>query len=314
MKSDVSFLNDCNFPLLTDGGLSNELERMGYHLDDPLWTAKLLNENPEAIIKAHQAYLEAGADIIITSSYQASYQGLVNVGFSDERAIELLLSTVSIAETAIKRFENAFNQSHKKLIGASIGPYGAFLADGSEYSGNYKQSVSELVSFYLPTIEILSQTNADFFACETLPSLKDAEALSALIRRFELPAWFSFSCQDEVHLNDGTALREVANLLTNNPWIFAIGINCTHPDYVNSLINEIRRSDWDRKIVVYPNSGEAYNASDKSWSGPTDPLICAMESSQWIDLGADIIGGCCRMGPDHISAMRSIIVSKGGSF
>lgn len=290
-----------------DGGLSNELERLGYDLNHELWSAKLLSTDPEAIIKAHTNYLEAGAQCIITSSYQASIPGFMAMGHNRKAAEALILRTVQLAETATARFMVSRDTEKRPLIAASIGPYGAYLSDGSEYRGNYGVSDDVLRAFHLPRLEILDGSNANVLACETIPSFQETKVLAKLLKDADKSAWISFSCKDERHINDGTLLTECISLLNGYSNIFAIGINCTAPKYVSRLIRSIK-AGTDKKIVVYPNSGEVFEPQTKTWMGLSDPNAFAATAKEWIELGADILGGCCRIGPEHIrNAEKNVI-------
>ena len=294
------------YPLLIDGGLSNVLEAMGHNLNHILWSAKLLDENPEAIITAHLDYLKAGAKCITSASYQASLQGFMEHGLKQTDAEKLILKSVQLAEIAIQKHLKTSNSKDKALIAASIGPYGAYLADGSEYRGNYGISDEELRAFHHSRIQILDHSNADFFACETIPSFQEAKVLGELLKGTKKKAWISFSCQDEKHLNDGTLLEDCVSYFNVHPNIFALGVNCTDPKYLSKIIQLIKESSR-KKIVVYPNSGEVYQASTKTWIGISNPLEYTSICKEWISLGADIIGGCCRIGPEHIKSVRNVI-------
>jgi homocysteine S-methyltransferase len=289
-----------NYPLLIDGGLSNVLEQQGHNLNHKLWTARLLDKDPEAIVQAHLVYLKAGARCITTASYQASIPGLMTAGYEHDKAEALILRSIRLAELAIERAMETGFIDHKALIAASIGPYGAYLADGSEYRGDYGVSDETLSGFHQDRINILEASNADFFACETIPSMQEARVLSGILEQSPKQAWISFSCKDERHINDGTKIAECAALFKEHPNVFAIGINCTAPKYVSGLIQQLKDNSGTKKIVVYPNSGEAYNARTKTWLGTSDPDLFVEMADEWRMLGADIIGGCCRIGPDHI--------------
>lgn len=291
------------YPLLLDGGLSNELERQGYNLNHKLWSAKLLETNPEAIIQAHLAYLKSGAQCITTSSYQASIPGFMAFGYDRVAAETFIMKSVQLAEAAIKRFITSGVKDIKPLIAASIGPYGAYLADGSEYHGNYGVSEEKLREFHLNRIRLLDRSNADFFACETIPSFQEAMVLAEILKEVKKPAWVSFSCKDEHHLNDGTHIGECAAFFASHPKVFAIGVNCTAPKYISGLIKSIKVRSGTKKIVVYPNSGEVYHAKSKTWLGFSDPNLFVAIAKEWLELGADIIGGCCRIGPEHIKSI-----------
>lgn len=291
------------YPLLLDGGLSNELESRGCDLNHKLWSARLLDSDINSIIQAHKAYLEVGAKCLITASYQASIPGFMDYGFSKDQAEQLILRSVWAAEEAIKQSGNK-----DVYIAASIGPFGAYLGDGSEYHGNYGIDDAALKQFHEERIQLLGLSNADFFACETIPSLQEAKVLCEILNDAKKQAWVSFSCKDEIHLNDGTPIRECAKLFAKHSKVFAIGVNCTKPEYISNLILELRAVPHSKKIVVYPNSGETYDAKTKSWSGEA---TCVLLTSEWLKLGADIIGGCCRVGPDHIKLIASVLDQNG---
>lgn len=295
-----------HYPLLLDGGLSNELERQGHDLNHNLWSAKLLDTQPESIVQAHLAYLEAGAQCIITASYQASVAGFTELGYDQSVAKSFIKKSVALAEEARALFLAAHpNIAYTPLIAASVGPYGAYLADGSEYVGNYGVSDEVLRDFHLDRIHLLDDTNADCFACETIPSFQEATILADILQDTQKPAWISFSCKDDQHINDGTPIEACMELLTDHPKVFAVGVNCTAPKYVSGLIKTIKANIGDKKVIVYPNSGEVYNAQSKTWQGISDPDLFAEVSKEWRMLGADIVGGCCRIGTSHIEKMRT---------
>lgn len=297
--------------LILDGGLATELENMGYDLNHPLWSARLLTSHPEAIRAVHLAYLEAGADCIVSCGYQASIPGFMAAGMSKEKAESLLKLTVVLACEAREEYMAAHkNQiTLRPLVAAGIGPYGAYLANGAEYHGNYGISKQKLLDFHKPRWEIFAGSAADLIACETIPSMEEAEVMLDLIHETSGTfAWFSFSCKDDRHISDGTPLVECAKLLKDCNQVIAIGINCTSPRYIASLIEQIRKVAPSIPVVVYPNSGENYDAASHSWTGQTDSLDFGKAACDWMYQGAGLIGGCCRTGPDHIRAIRKNLV------
>lgn len=298
------------YPLLIDGGLSNELEKQGCNLNNKLWSAKLLETNPGAIIQAHLSYLNSGAQCITTASYQASIAGFMAIGYDKAEAETFILKSVQLAEEAINRFKKPGITSFKPLIAASIGPYGAYLSDGSEYHGNYGVSDDELRDYHLLRIRLLDQSNADFYACETIPSFQEAKVLASILKTTKKSAWISFSCKDEHHLNDGTPIKECSAFLASHSNVFAIGVNCTAPKYISGLIESIKSASNPKKIVVYPNSGEVYKAESKTWLGLSDPKLFLEMAEEWLKCGADIIGGCCRIGTDHIKCLSEMLVRR----
>ena len=296
-----------SYPLLLDGGLSNELERQGCNLNQKLWSAKLLESNPEAIILAHLNYLESGAGCIITSSYQATLPGFMAIGYDEHSASGLILKSVQLAEEARSRFMSLNPHASKPLIAASIGPYGAYLADGSEYRGDYIVSDQELTAFHKPRIDLLDNSTADILACETIPCFQEAKVLSEILENVKKPAWISFSCKDGKHISDRTPIEECADYFAHHPTVFAMGVNCTSPEFISELIRSIKTKSGNKKIVVYPNSGAVYHAESKTWSGLSELSSCAIMVKEWMSLGADIIGGCCGIGPEQIKAMGKFI-------
>ena len=293
--------------MLIDGGLSNVLESYGCDLNDDLWSAKLLTTNPEAIIDAHMAYQDSGAQCITTASYQASIAGFMNQGKDRQSAESLLLKSIDLASTAIAQFMKVNPTNNTPLIAASIGPYGAYLADGSEYRGDYGVSDKVLMEYHAEKIEMLSGSVADLLACETVPSFQEAKVLAEILDKTDKPAWISFSCKDDLHINDGTPISECAALFADHTNVFAIGVNCTSPQHISGLIRALKTESGDKMIVVYPNSGEAYNAKSKTWMGLSDPNQFGEMAQEWISLGCDIIGGCCRIGPDHILGLKAAL-------
>jgi homocysteine S-methyltransferase len=295
--------------MILDGGLATALEASGHDLRDPLWSAKTLIETPDAIRDLHYRYLVSGADCVTTATYQATLPGFRNRGLSEKEGIELLRLAVRLACEARESFwAEEQNRTGRlfPIVAASVGPYGAYLADGSEYTGDYDISDSGLYEFHRGRWRVLSAGEADLLACETIPSGRETAVLLRLLR--ETPdcfAWMSFSCRDKRSLCDGTPLREVVRSCSELPNVAAVGINCTAPVHVSSLIAEAR-DHTDKPVIVYPNLGERYNADTKSWGpGPSekDWLVLARE---WMRLGAAGVGGCCRIGPEMIRELRRV--------
>ncbi|GAA3802363.1 homocysteine S-methyltransferase [Sphaerisporangium flaviroseum] len=281
--------------MILDGGLATHLEALGCDLRDELWSARLLMENPEAILQAHLDYFAAGADVATTASYQASFPAFVRRGRVEHEAQALMQLSVELAKEARDR-------SGGGIVAASIGPYGAYLANGAEYTGDYDLDEDGLVDWHRPRWDVLANSGADLLACETIPSYPEARAIARLLERTpHVNAWVSFSCRDGEHLSDGTPLQECAALFAGNPQVVAVGINCTAPSLVKNLIGHIDGSP----IVVYPNSGEIWDAENHRWLGLADPVEFGAAAREWRDAGASFIGGCCRTTPEHIRQIRA---------
>jgi homocysteine S-methyltransferase len=288
-----------------DGGMASELEYLGANINGPLWSAHVLEDSPEKIVVVHRAYIEAGADILETASYQVSRIGYAEVGLDPARADAALLRSVVLAREAASAFP------HKRiLIAASLGPYGAALHNGAEYHGNYTCTFNDLIEFHRKRIQVLAAAPPseapDLLAFETLPSLAEAEAIGqALALHPELAAWFAFTCRDEQHVAHGELLRQCATAVAAFPQTIAIGVNCTHPSLISALITELRAAS-DKPIVVYPNSGEGWDGQARCWVGTSDPAVYGEKTAQWRAAGAQIIGGCCRTRPAHIREVANV--------
>ena len=291
--------------MILDGGLATELEQKDFDLYHPLWSARLLSENPDAIKKVHMAYLKAGADVITTASYQASFEGFAKFGFSREEAESLLSKSVQIAIESRDEFFAKKDGPTKPLIAASVGPYGAYLANGAEYTGEYGVSNDVLYDFHARRWEILADTGADLIACETIPSFSEAEVLKKLIEQTKNKlTYVSFSCNGSENINDGTPIKRCAEMLVDCENAFAVGINCTSPRFVSNLIDQIKVGAPEKEIVVYPNSGETYHVKSKTWKGTSSEQDLASCSVGWFQQGARFIGGCCRTSPSHTRAIH----------
>lgn len=294
-------------PIVIDGGLATQCEAMGCNIDGKLWSGVLLRDDPKSIIAANRAYLDAGARIVTTASYQASRYGFMLEGSTASEADRLIQSSITLARQARDDFIRDNPDSEMPLIAASIGPYGAVLHDGSEYTGDYDISADELRKFHRERLELLDTGDVDLLACETIPSAVEAFVLSELLGLARNSSWISFSCRDATHLADGTSLAEAAGLFAEHPKVLAVGANCVPPDIVVPLIAELKKAAPDKSIVVYPNSGEAYCVENNTWLGTATSLQCEHAASEWIAAGASVIGGCCRIGPEQITAMaRSV--------
>lgn len=282
-------------PVVLDGGLSTQLEAHGHRLLDPLWTGRVLLEDPAAITRAHADFVESGADVVITASYQVSRRGFEAAGLTARGADAALVSSVEAARRA--------TEGTSTRVAASVGPYGAILHDGSEYRGRYGLTHDELVDFHGERLAVLAGGGADLLAVETIPDVDEARALvEVLADHAGIPAWMSFSAADDAHTCAGQQIEEAVAVASAAPSVMAVGINCTDPRHVAPLVMRMR-SVTDLPIVVYPNAGGAWNPEDGSWDdsirGPFAPALVEV----WQQAGAVGIGGCCGTDADVIRAL-----------
>jgi homocysteine S-methyltransferase len=291
-------------PVVLDGGLATELEAMGEDLSDALWSARLLADAPERIEAAHLAFYRAGARVATTASYQATFQGFAARGIGHDAAAELIRRSVTLAGLARSR---ALDEGvpGPLFVAASVGPYGAYLADGSEYRGRYGRTVPWLRDFHRERLEILAATDADVLAIETIPELEEAMALASLVAELhEAAAWISFSCADGARIRGGTPIEEAVASVAGARGIAAVGVNCTAPEHVPELIGRIR-SVTGLPVIAYPNSGEGWDASARTWTGAAGADVGAAAVAGWVAAGARLVGGCCRVGPERIAAIAA---------
>jgi homocysteine S-methyltransferase len=274
-----------------DGGLSTALENNGNKLTTSLWTGELIRTNPAQITKAHLDFINAGAQIIITSSYQLSYTGCGARGWSEDETNQALIASTLLAKKAV------IESGKSVKLAASVGPYGASLADGSEYKGNYGVSKQVLKDFHAKRLEVLISTSPDYLALETMPDTFEVEVLLDLLNDCPIPFWVSYSCKEGNQTNAGQDFQSAVDLAQS---AMAVGINCTKPELITDLL---RSAKSDKPYVVYPNSGRVWDAENKVWTGSaaigfSDELV-----SQWIKAGAEIVGGCCGIGAAEIEQL-----------
>ena len=298
--------------IVIDGALGTELERKGCDLNDALWSSKVLIDSPSIIKDIHLSYLEAGADCITTSSYQSSIEGFMAHGFDAQTAYALIRKSSEIAVEARDAFwsqltEGERSHRQKPIVIASLGPYGAYLANGSEFRGDYPLDKQTMFNFYRPRIQALIEGGAEMLGCETLPSSEEALLVIELLNT-EFPhvhAWFSFSAKDREHISNGETIESVVQAVASHDAVVAIGINCTAPQYIDTLIQRMA-TQTNKPIIVYPNSGETYDAEHKTWHDHSTHGEFATQAQTWFEHGARLIGGCCRTSPREIKdvAMR----------
>ncbi|HHA1727728.1 TPA: homocysteine S-methyltransferase [Enterobacter cloacae] len=292
--------------VVLDGAMATELEARGCNLADNLWSAKVLMENPELIREVHLDYYRAGAQVAITASYQATPAGFAARGLDEAQSRALIGKSVELARKAREAYLAENPQAGTLLVAGSVGPYGAYLADGSEYRGDYVRRAEEFTAFHRPRIEALLDAGADLLACETLPSFEEIKALAALVAEYpRARAWFSFTLRDSEHLSDGTPLREVVAALKDNSQVVALGINCIALENTTAALKHLH-SLTALPLVVYPNSGEHYDAVTKTWHHHGEACeTLAGYLPQWLEAGARLIGGCCRTTPKDIAELNA---------
>jgi homocysteine S-methyltransferase len=284
--------------LVLDGGMSNQLQAAGHDLSDELWSARLLAERPEAVAEAHLAYAEAGADVAITASYQATFEGFARRGIGRAEAARLLALSVELARQASAQAREK-GVTRPLWVAASVGPYGAMLADGAEYRGRYGLTPAELERFHRPRMEALAAARPDVFALETVPDADEGAALVRAVRGLGVPAWLSYTIDGE-RTRAGQPLEEAFALAADADEVVAVGVNCCAPQDVSAAVRIAARVTG-KPVVVYPNSGETWDAEARAWQGRS--TFTPEQVLAWRDAGARLIGGCCRVGPEAISSI-----------
>ncbi|MFQ1055470.1 homocysteine S-methyltransferase [Gilliamella apicola] len=294
--------------MIIDGALASELQRRGCDLNDSLWSAKVLIEQPELIQQVHYDYFKAGADCAITASYQATPMGFAQKGIELEESIKLIKTSVKLAQQAKMQYLNDIKQDKALLIAGSVGPYGAYLANGSEYTGDYQLSESEFIAFHKDRVTALIDAGVDILACETMPSFLEIKALVKLIQQFPIVnCWFSLTLKDQQHISDGTPLTEVIEYLNSIEQIVSVGINCIALEKVTPAL-EVLSKLTGKPLIVYPNSGEQYDPTTKQWhKNHHHNCTFANQLDTWIKLGAKLIGGCCQTTPEDIVEIHQLL-------
>ena len=283
-----------------DGGMSNALEDRGHDLSDELWTARLLRDAPEEIAAVHRAYYDAGARVATTASYQASVGGFVSQGMSRPEAESLIKRSVTIAREVR---DSLAGDVVRRQVAASVGPYGAVLADGSEYQGRYGLSASALRDFHAPRIELLASAGPDLLAVETIPDLDEAVVIVQILSELGLPAWLSFSVAGSA-TRAGQPLADAFAVAASAPSVFAVGVNCCAPEDVAAAVS-LAVAVTGKPAVAYPNSGEGWDASSRTWAGGSSYDVGL--AAGWVAVGASYVGGCCRVGPGTIAALAETV-------
>ena len=307
--STQDWLKELNNAAVIDGSMSTALERLGCQLGDRLWTARCLAEKPELVKTVHLNYFRDGADCGITASYQATIPGLLAAGYSQEEAERIITSAVEIFQKARAQWWEEEGKAQGRVwplcLGA-IGPYGAYLADGSEYRGAYGISDDELYRFHKRRAELIWNAGADVLLFETQPSLKEVLVEARIAEELGADYWISFSCRDGRHICEGDLIRDCAVTLSEGfPHLRMIGVNCTKPEYIRSLIGEIQKG-ISIPVAVYPNSGEIYDPATKTWHGAADGRPFREYAEIYYESGAAAVGGCCTTCEEHIRQVAEV--------
>jgi homocysteine S-methyltransferase len=274
-------------PVVLDGGLATELEQRGHDLSDALWSARLLRDGPSEIEAVHRAYFEAGADVAISASYQATFEGFAAAGIGRHETARLLRLSVELAQRA----RDAVRPDG--IVAASVGPYAVVLADRSEYTGDYRGASDErIAAVQRPRIAALLEAAPDVLAVETIPSIQEVGVLLELLGELEaIEAWMTFCCRDGERLSDGTPIEEAVRLAAGSRRLVALGVNCTAPQYIDSLLERMREHT-ELPLLAYPNGVAPFPAG---------------AVAGWRERGAVGIGGCCGTGPRTIASIAAAL-------
>ena len=280
-----------------DGGLSTVLEAAGHDLHHDLWTARLITEQPEALMDAHLAFLRAGAEVVITASYQASVSGFEAEGLTRAEAEAALRSTTALARAAVG--------DGTALVAASVGPFGATLANGSEYHGRYGIDHDDLRAFHRSRLELLIDSSPDLLAIETIPTVAEARALGEALDGLDAPPiWFAFTCSDGAHTAGGDRIEDAITVASGIPGVAAVGVNCTSPEHIGELLRRAA-TVTDLPLLAYANGGQVWNSALGVWEGPPVAADDRAVIGEWLDAGARIVGGCCGVGASGIAGLRA---------
>lgn len=292
--------------IVLDGPMGTELERRGYDVNDLLWSARFLEKNPDAILQIHRDYFRAGADIGTCASYQATVPGFVKAGYTKGEAEALIRKSMKLVLEARDLWwkEDGGSESGRPypMAAGDVGPYGAYLADGSEYTGGYHMTKKDYQDFHRRRMEILREEGAEIFAVETCPKLEEAVACAELLEDMGADYWISFTFRSADEISDGTKIKDVADALRDYPHLQAVSVNCTPPELVHDILQNFRAVS-DLNLAAYPNSGEVYDGLLKKWSGLGAGETFLDRAKIWYDDGAVMLGGCCRTKPADIRSI-----------
>ncbi|WP_414043958.1 homocysteine S-methyltransferase [Macrococcus sp. EM39E] len=284
LKQDVTIL---------DGGFGTTVEQFGYDVNHALWSSNLIKEHPEGVYEVHKAFVDNGAEVILTNTYQASVQSFRNIGLSDEEAKGYLEIAVALAKKAA---------NDDVIVAGSLGSYGAMLGNGSEYTGDYNVTEADYIEYHKERLDILIEAGVSVFAFETIPNIEELKAVKTLLVDYpNIEAWISVTLKDSIHLSDGTALLDVIELVNDIPNVYAFGVNCTSVKVIDGAVDVLVEKS-EKPIILYPNGGRKYDAVKKAWIDQEDASLIEA-AVKWKDKGVKIIGGCCQVGPEEIGSL-----------
>lgn len=296
-------------PVVLDGGLATHLEARGHDLSSHLWSARLLLEDPDEVVAAHRDYYAAGAQVVTSASYQASFDGLARLGLDRHEALAVLVASVRLADQARREVaeDTRVDAGRPRWVAASVGPYGAALGDGSEYRGDYGLSVAELRAWHRPRLEVLAEAGADVLALETIPCLAEVEALLAEVDGTGIPCWLSLTC-DGTRTRMGEPLAAAFDMAADVAEVVAAGANCCRPGDLDEVV-PLAVAVSGKPAVAYPNSGETFDDRAARWTGPV--TFRADMAADWVANGVHVVGGCCRIGPDQVHDLAAAVTRRG---
>ncbi|WP_224965008.1 homocysteine S-methyltransferase family protein [Acinetobacter guillouiae] len=291
---------------ILDGGLGRELARRGAPFRQPEWSALALSEAPDIVKEVHLDFIRAGAEVITTNNY-----AVVPFHIGQDRFINEVQSLVNIAVTQAKR---AVIESGKNVLIAGCLPplFGSYRADFF-----IEAEAKKLAS---PIIETLDP-HVDFWLAETQSCLKEVETVHALLPKDQRDFWVSFTLQDEIELDQpvlrsGESLDEVVELLIRLN-ANAVLFNCCQPEIILQAINTIKKMlPAHIQIGAYANAFPPQNIEATANDGldeirkDLNPEFYLSFAKEWHDAGATLIGGCCGIGPEHISVLSHYFKSS----
>jgi len=294
-------------PVVSDGAMATELEKRGVDTDSALWSATAMIDHPEAITAVHKSYFEAGAQLATTNTYQANVPAFVAAGVPAESARKLTRQAVQLANQARDDYA-ATHPDFAGLVAGSIGPYGAYLADGSEYTGDYQLTTAAYQDFHRERLQLVTGVGVDVLALETMPNFAEVQALVQLVTT-EFAGqdyWVSFSLKDPQTLCDGTSLATAAKWVAQQPNVVAVGVNCTTLENIEPALQTLNAA-VETPLIVYPNSGDEYDPTTKTWQKTELSHTFDSFVPKWLAAGAQIIGGCCRTTPTDIATVHELV-------